>query len=125
LTMVARAFDGLIPSPLETSVGSSTGGDREGTDLPRLAADVVREAEAAYTEFRIQQALLAAWRLVGGINKFIGEQAPWELARRGETAAQGSVLYHALEGVRVASVLLAPVMPTVAAEMQRQLGVGP
>ena len=47
------------------------------------------------------------------------------MARRGETAAQGAVLYHALEGARFASVLLAPVMPTVAVEMQRQLGVGP
>jgi methionyl-tRNA synthetase len=121
LTMVARNFEGRVPPPVAAPEGS--GG--EGTDLPRLAAEVVREAETAYAEFRIQQALLAAWRLVGGINKYIGEQAPWELARRGETAAQGSVLYHALEGARVASVILAPVMPTVAAEMQRQLGVGP
>jgi methionyl-tRNA synthetase len=121
LTMVARNFEGRVPPPVEAPASPSG----EGIDLPRLAAEVVREAESAYAEFRLQQTLLAAWRLVSGINKYIGEQAPWELARRGETAAQGSVLYHALEGARVASVLLAPVMPTVAAEMQRQLGVGP
>jgi methionyl-tRNA synthetase len=121
LTMVARAFDSTVPAPAADGAPGSAGA----ADLARLAAEVVAETGAAYERFEIQQALLAAWRLVTGINKYIGEQAPWELAKRGETAAQGSVLYHALEGARVASVLLAPVMPTVAAEIQRQLGVAP
>ncbi len=121
LTMVARAFEGKVPPPAPEGAPGSAGAG----DLAKLAAGVVAEATAAYESFQIQQALLASWRLVSGINKYIGDQAPWELARRGETAAQGSVLYHALEGARVASVLLAPVMPTVAKEIQRQLGVGP
>jgi methionyl-tRNA synthetase len=121
LTMVARAFGGVIPEPAPEGAAGSAGA----VELARLAAEVVVETGRAYETFQLQQALLAAWRLVGAINKYFGEQAPWEMARRGEMAAQGSVLYHALEGVRVASVLLSPLMPTVAAEIQRQLGVGP
>src|SRR5207245_5923669 len=56
LTMVARTFDGRVPQPTDASVGRSTESNREATDLPRLAAEVVREAEAAYAEFRTQQA---------------------------------------------------------------------
>src|SRR6202011_1091763 len=70
LTMVARAFDGVVPPPEASGDGGSGA-----LPLRQLAAEVVAEAEAAYAEFRIQQALLASWRLVSGINKYIGERA--------------------------------------------------
>src|SRR5207245_5232471 len=100
LAMVARNFDGVVP---DAGVEASRRQDVEEripnaqrpmpntppVDLPRLAAEVVAEAEAAYAEFRVQQALLAAGRRVGGIDEVSGEQAARELARRVERGPQG------------------------------------
>jgi methionyl-tRNA synthetase len=81
--------------------------------------------EGALERLDFTSALASTWRLVGGVNKYVDEQAPWGLAKAGETARLAEVLYSALEACRIVSILVTPFMPSAAAEMQRQLGMGP
>ena len=57
-------------------------------------------------------ALDATWDLVKATNRYIEDSAPWNLAKAEETRPRlATVLYNALEAVRIAALFTAPVMP--------------
>jgi methionyl-tRNA synthetase len=82
---------------------------------------------AAFENFEFSKGLEALWSLLSATDKHIVEQAPWALARKtGDAAAHAkltSTLYTAAEVVRIATVLLAPVVPEAAAKIWKQLGI--
>jgi len=60
------------------------------------------------------------------MNKFIDITTPWVLAKKKSTRKQLEVvLYNLLEGLRVVSGLIYPMMPGTAAAMQKHLGLDP
>ena len=66
----------------------------------------------------------AAYRLLDATNEFIAATAPWSLAADPATADRlGQVLFDAAEAIRLAAVLLTPVMPASCAEILRRIGV--
>ncbi len=111
IAMVGRYFDGMVPkAEPDPTVGA-------------LAAQCVADYEAAVRDFRFHAALEATWRLVSGVNRYIVEKAPWELARNDRRDELGAVLATCMEAVRVTSVLVAPVMPTAAKTLREQMGL--
>ncbi len=91
--------------------------------LAGVAADVLATYRDAMDRFALHEGAFAAFRLVDAVNEFIQESAPWVLARDASRADQLSqALYDASEALRVAAVLLLPVMPTAAAEILRRAG---
>jgi methionyl-tRNA synthetase len=94
---------------------------------PGRLATLADASLAAYTEamerLALHEAAAAAYRLVDATNEFIAAEAPWVLARDAAHADRlGQVLYDAAEAVRVAAVLLLPVMPGSCADILRRLG---
>ncbi len=92
----------------------------------RLAA-VAEESTAAYRTamggLALHDAVAAAYRLVSTANEFIAETQPWILAKdETKSGRLSEVLHDAAEAVRIASVLLLPVMPASSAEILRRLG---
>jgi methionyl-tRNA synthetase len=76
--------------------------------------------------FAFHKALAAVWELINQMNKIIDVTAPWELAKnKGCRPRLQSVIYNLLEGLRVISGLIHPVMPDTAATMQKHLGFQP
>jgi methionyl-tRNA synthetase len=65
-------------------------------------------------------ALESIWLMLGAANRYFSAQEPWVL-RKSEAAADqerfGTVLYTTLEVVRVAALLIQPVMPESAAKL--------
>jgi methionyl-tRNA synthetase len=91
--------------------------------LASVAADVLVAYRDAMDRFSLHEGAFAAFRLVDATNEFIAEAQPWVLARDEAKAEQLSqVLYDAAEAVRVAAVLLLPIMPTASAEILRRAG---
>jgi methionyl-tRNA synthetase len=91
--------------------------------LAGIADAVLRAYTDAMDRFSIHEGAAAAFRLVDSTNAFIAESEPWVMARdasQGERLSQ--VLYDAAEALRVAAVLLTPVMPTACAEILRRAG---
>jgi len=73
--------------------------------------------------YALHEAAASAYRLITAANEFIAETEPWTLAKRDDQAARLSqVLFDVAEGVRIAGVLLLPVMPASAAEILRRVG---
>ena len=68
----------------------------------------------------LHEAAAAAFRLVSATNEFVAASQPWALAKDPAREAElNGVLYDAAEAVRIAAVLLQPVMPASAAEILR------
>jgi methionyl-tRNA synthetase len=94
-----------------------------GGALAALAAETTRSYAGAMDRLALHEAVAATYRLISAANEFIAERQPWTLAKdatKGEELA--AVLYEASEAVRIAAVLLLPVMPRSAAEILRRMG---
>src|SRR6202000_2582202 len=67
-----------------------------------------------------REALEETWRLIGAANAELEVAAPWKME---PGPAVEAVLGDALEVLRIVAVLVAPAMPTTAAEVWRRIGV--
>ena len=70
-------------------------------------------------------ALEAVWLMLGAANRYFSAQEPWVLRKSAEAADQqrfGTVLYTTMEVVRIAALLVQPVMPASAAKLLDLLG---
>jgi len=111
VAMVSRYFAGEAP---QAEPDAETG---------EFVKEVVADYEVAIREFRFNAALEAAWRLISHMNRLIEHRAPWSLAKQGKTDELASVLCTCLESVRVASVLIAPAMPSTSRALRASLGM--
>lgn len=118
LTMVERYFNGEIPYP-------SAGADRTAADreVAAVAEKSITACVAAFDRYDFSRGLEAVWTLISAINKYLVETEPWVLADdESRRARLGTVLWTAAEGLRIATVLLHPVMPTATERIWHQLG---
>ncbi len=91
--------------------------------LAAVAAEALAGYRAAMDAFALESGAAAAFRIVDATNEFIASSEPWALARDEANADRLShVLFDAAEALRIAAVLLLPVMPGSAAEILRRCG---
>ncbi|MGP6157115.1 MAG: methionine--tRNA ligase [Vulcanimicrobiaceae bacterium] len=110
LAMLTRYRAGTVPAP-----GTSEFGAR--------FVDLGGRVGAHIAELEFREALEAIWELVVALNRSIEERKPWELNKRGESAALDAVLYDLCEGLRWLAHLLEPFMPATTAAIWQQLGL--
>jgi methionyl-tRNA synthetase len=108
----AKYFDGTVPTPRMHDSG-----------LKAAAEEAIAGYEAALARFDWGVALQSAWTLVSAVNKYLDTTAPWALAKSGDTASVADAVYNALEGTRIAVLLVAPAMPNAARALASQLGI--
>ena len=91
--------------------------------LARLGEQVVADYRTAMDRFALNEGAAAAFRLIDGANEFIAATAPWTLAKDPASADRlTQVLFDASEAIRLAAVLLEPIMPTSSREILRRIG---
>ena len=91
--------------------------------LAEVAAASVAAYETDMNTLAPSGGVAVAFRLIDAANEFIAITEPWALARDASHADRLSqVLFDVAEAVRVAAVLLLPVMPRSAAEILRRVG---
>ncbi|MDZ7579078.1 MAG: methionine--tRNA ligase [Deltaproteobacteria bacterium] len=120
LTMAHKYLKGVVPAvdqAAETELGLTLKAD---------ALEAVGDYAAAMNAFAFHRALQAVWDFIAQMNKCIDVMAPWELAKKNASRKQlEAVIYNLLEGLRVISGLIYPVMPATAETMQKHLGLDP
>jgi methionyl-tRNA synthetase len=79
---------------------------------------LVQKAIESYNEVRINDATKLAMDIAHETNAYLNREAPWAKER------PIKVIYTALESVRLATLLLHPVMPTTTKQILDALGVG-
>ena len=110
--MASDAFDGKTP------------GERcDDNEVRRVADESVAAWDAAFRGCRLHEAAEAIRTLLGAIDGYITAKEPWKLVKaEGVTPAIHRIHFNALEGLRVAAVMLAPIAPGASAEVLRRLG---
>ncbi|MEI7716467.1 MAG: methionine--tRNA ligase [Mycobacterium sp.] len=117
LSMVAKNLGGTVPEP-----GEFTPADSE---LLATADGLLERVRAAFDTQAMHLALEAIWLMLGDANKYFSAQQPWVLRKSGSDDDQTrfrTVLYTTCEVVRIAALLVAPVMPVSAGALLDLLG---
>jgi methionyl-tRNA synthetase len=110
LTMVRQYRDGIIH-------------EAEAPAMKVHAEQTIIAVQDAFDRFEFSKGLEAAWALIGAVDKFIVEQAPWKQAKNPEPNGLDATLYTAAEALRVVTALLSPVLPQSTAKIWAQLGM--
>ena len=99
----------------------ATGGGSD--QLPRLGEQVAADYRRAMDGLTLHEGAAAAFRLIDATNEYIAETAPWALAKDPASADRlTQVLFDAAEAIRLAAVLLQPIMPSSSQEILRRVG---
>jgi methionyl-tRNA synthetase len=115
-SMAERYAAGIV-SPAPSEAGTESG------PLAGLAAETVTAYRTAMDAFALHEAAAAVYRLISATNEYIAQTEPWTLAKQPDQAAKlRQVLFEVAEAVRVAGVLLLPIMPGSAREILRRVG---
>jgi methionyl-tRNA synthetase len=116
LAMVMKYFKGVVPSPSTSESVDQT-----------LQSRVLNTVESFVSDMMIlgfHKALMTTWELIGHLNKYIDETAPWNLAKDSDRRHRlATVLYNTLECLRVISCLLVPFIPQTGEKIWTQLGM--
>ncbi len=81
-------------------------------ELKTLAADVIANYEKQMERFQFSVALNEVFRLLDRANKYIDETTPWILAKSEESKARLlTVMKNLCECIRIAAILLTPMIP--------------
>ena len=116
--MLVKYFGGKLEAPTDLT-------DAE-AEIQTLTNEIYDEVARAFGDIAFHQALIAIWRLVGRLNKYIDETAPWQLAKDPEKRERlMTVMYTIFEGIRHISQLVYPFMPESAQRIREQLLLSP
>ena len=91
--------------------------------LAHVADAALARYRGAMDTLALHEAAGAAFQLVDATNEFIAETTPWALAKDPASSSRlDQVLFDVAEAIRVAAVLLTPIMPSSSAEILRRVG---
>ncbi|OSC28858.1 methionine--tRNA ligase [Mycobacterium vulneris] len=117
LSMIAKNLDGVVPEPGELIAAD--------TELLATADGLLERVRASFDSQAMHLALEAIWLMLGEANKYFSAQQPWVLRKSDSPADQErfrTVLYVTCEAVRIAALLVQPVMPESAGKLLDLLG---
>ena len=104
VTMVDKYFDSSLPAPVDNTESEK--------QLIAIAQAAALNADRAIDRGAIHEAIASSWTLVDELNNYITQQEPWKVAKDDSQRDRlATILYASAEGLRILSVLLAPVMP--------------
>ena len=112
--MIGKYFDGKVPSaPRNLADSSPTASIAHDFNLPAAAEKAVAHAERAMDAFDLSTAIAEALTLIRTIDGFINATEPFKVAKDASRQEElASILFQCIEAVRVASLLLWPVLPS-------------
>jgi methionyl-tRNA synthetase len=91
--------------------------------LRGISRQAVEEYRQGMERLALHEGVAAAFRMIDAANLFIADTQPWALAKQDAEAERlTGVLAEAAEAVRIAAVLLSPVMPNSTAAILRRIG---
>jgi methionyl-tRNA synthetase len=92
-------------------------------ELKSIAGGLAAKVTECYENIAFSDACDEIFILVRAANKYIDDRAPWTLFKQERHDELARVLYSVLESVRLCAYLLVPILPPIATEIYRQLGL--
>ena len=105
--MANKYFGGIVPAPTQEVAPDG--------ELKEAVRSAVAKSNKCFDTFHIADGLSEIFTMLRRANKYIDETMPWALAKdESQKERLGTVIYNLLEVIRVAAVLLTPMIPTTA-----------
>jgi len=115
VSMVEKYFGGILPEDQQEGA--------EDDELVEMARNLHNVYEMHMEKYAFQNALVAIFKVTSRANKYIDETAPWILAKdEGNKPRLAAVLYNLLETIRIATIMLQPMMPDSCEKIFAQIG---
>lgn len=116
LTLVHKHCDGCVPTP-----DTFTGDDEA---ILQCARGTLQDIRGHLEQLNIKAICEATISLAKQGNRYIDQNAPWELCKKAELRPRlQTVLYVLMEVLRLSAVYLEPVIPTAGCRMLDMLGI--
>ncbi len=112
LTVAEKYSEGKVPNPSEMK--------EEDKALLKKTEETAKRVEEEMEKFNPSSALGSIWEVIQDANRYIDQQAPWNLTSDKERL--NTVIYILLEALRRISILLYAFIPDSAVKIQEQLG---
>jgi methionyl-tRNA synthetase len=109
--MIFKYFKGTIPLSKPDPI------------LEEKARNTIQNASKHFDDLQFNKALEVIFAFIDSCNAFIAEKQPWKLAKEEKQDELASVLYSVTESLRIAGILLFPIIPTASIELRKQLGL--
>lgn len=132
--MIGKYFDGRVPQ----SLGLDRFTRKEESELSKTIAELASYPATNIAKLQLADALVPAKAIVAVIDDFISRTKPFSIAKaeptspcidpnfRGTNAESlATILYNCAEGVRIASLLFSPAMPTKMADLWKRWNCAP
>lgn len=120
LTMVRNYCDGAIPA---ATLSQNADLDARAAEVKSAFASAQEQFDKEFDEYNFSRGLEAVWQAIAVVDKFISDAKPWDIAKDETRRAELElVLATAIEALRRATVLLAPVLPESTQAIWEQLG---
>jgi methionyl-tRNA synthetase len=100
--LLGKHFGGSVPPP-------GIAGEAE-KPIVNQGQTLKSRVHELINDLRMDEAMEAIISLIRAVNRYLEQQAPWKVVKTDQKAA-GRILYTATEALRLATVLLRPVMP--------------
>lgn len=100
--LIGKNFEGIVPE--------QNGAGEAEAEIESYGKRLAQVVDAHINKLEVDKALDAILKLIRMVNRYVELQAPWKVAKT-DLKAAGRILYTATEALRLASVLLSPVMP--------------
>jgi methionyl-tRNA synthetase len=113
--MIETNFESRLPEPHQGVEGLQ--------QLQEQAEGLASTAYGHVSHFELHRAISEAMNLVKATNKFFNDRAPWILAKEGKKAELGGVLYACCEAIRIATIILYPIMPNKMRQVRSVFGL--
>jgi len=107
-TLIDKNFDGIIPKCNDNK-----------NDLSNQLSNI--DIEKKLHTFKMDSLIQSIMDFVRSINVYMEKNQPWKLVKEDKDLA-GSVLYNAAESLRIATLMLSPVIPQKSQEILHTLG---
>lgn len=117
IAMTHKYFKGIVPGiDLDKQEGKLS--------LKKEAFAAIDQYEKSMESMHFHKAIEAIWKFISHMNKYIDSNEPWVLAKEKTGKSQLEVvIYNLLEGLRIVSGLIYPIMPETADKMTKHLGI--
>lgn len=115
MKLIGSYCEGLVP------FAGRVGQDEE--FLQTAALSSVEKMAESIARMRIDTGLAEVAAVVRETNRYLEKTQPWTLGKKGEKERLGTVMYFAVEVLRIVSGLLYPVMPTQMIVLRKALGL--
>lgn len=115
ITMCVKYFDGVIPNPKNHKI------DDLSKELVNLAEKTIEEVDTSMNNLAFSDVLAKIWKLINVANTYIEKEAPWKVAKAGETDKLEAIIFNLLETLRIVAILVTPFMPSTGEKMLLEL----